>query len=137
MSLRKILIICLILTTLIVPLIQLSIGFYYVNSSQLCSIQPDIMLLMSIGGVFQTIFFAAAFAFVFSITPPRFKTEKKLTAAQLSAKGNNRASQLLIGKLVFIYIDLLNLLFRLYHIYNWYLCNDIFCSSSSSYIWKF
>jgi len=53
---------------------------------------------MSIGGVFQAIFFTAAFGFAFSITPARFKTEKKLTAAQLSAKGSNRASQLLIGK---------------------------------------
>jgi hypothetical protein len=56
------------------------------------------MLIMSIGGVFQAISFTAAFGFAFSITPARFKTEKKLTAAQLSAKGSNRASQLLIGK---------------------------------------
>ncbi len=97
MLLRKILIISLIFTTLIVPLIQLSIGFYYVNSIELCPIQHDIMLLMSIGGVFQVIFFAITFAFVFSIIPARFKTEKKLTEAQLSAKGKNRGSQVLIG----------------------------------------
>jgi hypothetical protein len=103
MSLRKTLIICLILTTLIVPFIQLSIGFYYVNSVQLCPIQQDIPLIMSIGGVFQVISFAASFAFIFSITPTRFKTEKKLTAAQLSAKGSNRASQCLIGKLCFCF----------------------------------
>jgi len=97
MLLRTILIIALIFTTLIVPLIQLSIGFYYVNSIELCPIQHDIMLIMSIGGVFQVIFFAITFAFVFSITPARFKTEKKLTEAQLSAKGKNRGSQVLIG----------------------------------------
>ncbi len=101
MSLRKILIVCLILSTLIVPLIQLSIGFYYVNSTTLCPIQQDIMLIMSIGGVFLAILFVVAFSFVFSITPARFKTEKKLTAAQLSAKGSNRGSQLLIGKFYF------------------------------------
>jgi hypothetical protein len=56
---------------------------------------------MSIGGVFLAILFVVAFSFVFSITPARFKTEKKLTAAQLSAKGSNRGSQLLIGKFYF------------------------------------
>ncbi len=102
MPLRKILIICLILTTFIVPIIQLSIGFYYINSIALCPLQNDIMLLMSIGGVFEAISFAIAFAFVFSITPARYKTDKKLTEEQLNAKGSNRASQILIGKLIIL-----------------------------------
>jgi hypothetical protein len=103
MSLRKILIFCLIFATLIVPFVQLSIGFYYVNSTNLCPLQNDITLLMAIGGVFEAIFFAVAFAFVFSITPARYKTDKKLTAAQLSAKGGNRASQFIIGCTMFIF----------------------------------
>ncbi len=107
MSPRQILIISLVLTTILIPLIELSIGFYYVNSPGLCPIQPDIMLLMAIGGVFQTILFAAAFAFVFAITPTRFKSENKL-----SAKETNRTTQILIGKFVFdfhsiIFIDYL------------------------------
>lgn len=104
---RKILIIFLILLTLCVPLIQLSIGFYYINSIELCPIQHDIMLIMSIGGIFQAIFFAAAFAFVFSIVPARFKANKNLTAAQIAAKGSNRGSQILIGKLDFLFVFLL------------------------------
>jgi hypothetical protein len=68
-----------------VPFVQLSIGFYYVNSTDLCPLQNDIPLLMEIGGVFEAIFFA----FVFSVTSARYKTDKQLTAAQLSAKGGN------------------------------------------------
>lgn len=97
MSCRQILIIVLMLTALIIPLIELSIGFYYVNSISLCPIQHDIMLLMSIGGVFNTIFLAAAFAFVFSITPARFKSEKAVSSAEAMAKGSNRANQILTG----------------------------------------
>ncbi|CAF1013029.1 unnamed protein product [Rotaria sordida] len=89
MSFRKILIVCLILITLSVSFIQLSFGFYYINSIASCLLQHDIMLLMSIGGVFQAIFFVGAFAFVYSITPARFKTGNK--------KATNRISQTLIG----------------------------------------
>ncbi|CAF2838922.1 unnamed protein product [Rotaria sp. Silwood2] len=89
MSLRKILILSLILATLIVPFTQLSFGFYYIKSIDLCPLQHDIALLMSIGGVFQAIFFAAAFAFVYLITPARFKIGEK--------KESNRISQILIG----------------------------------------
>jgi hypothetical protein len=92
--------------TLVIPLIQLSIGFYYVSSIGVCPLENDIMLLMSIGGVFEAIFFAAAFAFVMSITPARYKTEKKLTAAEISAKGSSRGSQLIIGKLFHFYMDM-------------------------------
>jgi hypothetical protein len=91
MSLREILIISIVLITIVIPLIELSIGFYYISSPTLCPIQPDIMLLMSIGGVFQTILFTAAFGFVFAVTPTRFKSVKKET---------NRATQILIGKIL-------------------------------------
>jgi hypothetical protein len=97
MSVRKILIVFLILATLVVPFVQLSIGFYYVTSIELCPLQNDLMLLMAIGGVFEAIFFAVTFAFVFSITPARYKTDKKLTEAEITAKGSNRASQFIIG----------------------------------------
>ncbi|UJR09308.1 hypothetical protein I4U23_013551 [Adineta vaga] len=115
MSLRKILILSLILLIFIVPFVQLSIGFYYVDYIELCPLQPDIALIMAMGGVFLAIFFAAAIGFIYSITPPKFKTNKKLTAAQLSAKGSNRSIQLLIGAIMcifgtcaFIFIILLN-----------------------------
>jgi hypothetical protein len=97
MLLRKILISILIFFILIVPFVQLSIGFYYIDSITLCPMQNDLMLLMSIGGIFQAIFSAAIIALIFSITPARYKTDKKLTAAEISAKGSNTGSQLLIG----------------------------------------
>lgn len=90
MSLRKILVICLILITLIAPLIELSIGFYYIKSVQLCPLQRDIMLLMSIGGVFELIFLSAASGFVVAITPALYKIGDK--------KPTNRITQCLIGK---------------------------------------
>lgn len=99
MSLRNILIIVLILTTLVVPFVQLSIGFYYIKSIQLCPLKTDIPLLLSIGGVFKAIFFAAAFGFVYSITPARFKTKKNSDSEESSEKRNSGASQCLIGKL--------------------------------------
>ena len=89
MSCRKLLILILIFATLIIPLIQLSIGFYYVDSTTACQSPHDIPILMSIGGVFQMIFFASAFAFVFAITPIRYKFS--------SGKPTNRWSQMLIG----------------------------------------
>jgi hypothetical protein len=61
MSLRKILIFCLIFAALIVPFVQLSIGFYSVNSTDLCPLQNDITLLTAIGGVFEAILFAFVF----------------------------------------------------------------------------
>ena len=97
MALRQVLLVFLILATLIIPLVQLSIGFYYVNSIELCPLQQDLMLLMSIGGVFEMVFFAAGFGFFFSITPAKYKTNKNLSAAQQSAKGGNGGTQLLIG----------------------------------------
>ncbi|CAF1357583.1 unnamed protein product [Adineta steineri] len=103
MSGRKILTICLIMTIIIIPIAQLSFGFYYLESTTLCPFQKDLMLLMSMGGVFQAIFFAAAIAFVYTITPAQYKTEKKLTAAQVSAKGSNGAMQLLIGSIMCIF----------------------------------
>lgn len=87
---RKLLILILILCTLIIPLIQLSIGFYYVDLSDQCRLAHDIPLLMSIGGVFQLIFFAAAFACVYAITPGQYKLK--------AGKPTNRWSQRLIGK---------------------------------------
>ena len=101
MSFRSILIIGLILIILAFPLAELSLGFYYVNSIELCPMQHDIMLLLAIGGVFQLIFFAAAIAFVFAITPARFKAEKQVSSAEAMAKGSNRGSQILIGNYTF------------------------------------
>jgi hypothetical protein len=98
MSLRTVLTLLLTLLIFAVPFTQLSIGFYYVNSVGLCRLQPDLALIMAIGGVFEAIFFAATIGFVYSITPARFKTNKQLTAAQLSAKGSNGGMQLLLGK---------------------------------------
>ena len=96
MSARQILIISILLTTIIIPLIELSLGFYYVNSPDLCPIQYDIMLILAIGGVFQTILFTAGFGFVFAITPAKFKSEKKS-----DAKETNRATQILIGNFLY------------------------------------
>jgi hypothetical protein len=61
MSLRKILIFCLIFATLIAPFVHLSIGFYYVNSTDLCPLQNDITLLMEIVGVSEAIFLLLVF----------------------------------------------------------------------------
>ena len=98
MSTRQTLIVLLMLLALLVPLIELSIGFYYVNSPQLCPLQNDIMVLLSIGGVFGAIFFASFFGFIFAITPARYKKTKKLSEGQSPAKSTNRWSQILIGK---------------------------------------
>lgn len=97
MALRQVLLVCLILTTLIIPLVQLSIGFYYIESIDQCPLQKDLMLLMSIGGVFTMVFFAAGFGFFYSITPARYKTNKTLSAAQQTAKGGSGGTQLIIG----------------------------------------
>ncbi|CAF3100377.1 unnamed protein product [Rotaria socialis] len=95
MSMRKVIIICLILTTIIVPLTQLSFGFYYIKSIELCPLQHDIMLLMAIGGIFEAIFFSVAFGFVYSITPAKYKIGEK--------KENSRISQYLIGAIMCIF----------------------------------
>jgi hypothetical protein len=101
MSGRQILIVVLMLAALIVPLIELSIGFYYVNSTEFCPLQNDIMVLLSIGGVFEAIFFAAFFGFVFAITPAQYKKAKALSEGQSPAKSTNRWSQILIGNCLF------------------------------------
>ena len=100
MSVRLILIGLLIFATLVIPLVQLSIGFHYVDKPESCPIKQDIPLLMAIGGFFQIIFFAVAFAFIFNVTPDKYKKQKNQTAAQKSAKGSNRASKILIGKIL-------------------------------------
>jgi hypothetical protein len=103
MSLRAIIIGFLIFATIVIPLVQLSFGFHYVNYTSLCPVQSDIMILMSIGGVFQAIFFAIGAAFLYAVTPARFKQQKnKKSEAQQSAKGNNRASLILIGKSYYV-----------------------------------
>ncbi|CAF4044119.1 unnamed protein product [Adineta steineri] len=97
MSWRQILIGCLVFATLVIPIVQLSFGFHYVDNPELCRIQKDIMIIMAIGGVFQALFFAAAFGFIYRITPTKYKAQKNQTVAQQSAKGNNRASFIIIG----------------------------------------
>jgi mannose/fructose/N-acetylgalactosamine-specific phosphotransferase system component IIC len=96
MSARQYIIGFLIFATLVIPLVQLSFGFHYVNYTS-CPIENDIMILMAIGGVFEIIFFAAAFGFVLAVIPSKYKKEKKQTEAQKNAKGNNRASLILVG----------------------------------------
>ncbi|CAF1234447.1 unnamed protein product [Adineta ricciae] len=103
MSARKVLILFLIALIFLIPLVELSIGFYYVDSVQLCPLQPDTALFLSIGGVFLAIFFAAALGFIYSITPARFKAAKGLTTAQISAKGSSVGMQILIGAIAFIF----------------------------------
>ena len=107
MAIRKVLVLVLVLTTLIIPLTQLAIGFYYVDTSGVCPLQNDLPIIMSIGGVFQTIFFAAAFALVFSITPKAYKLSKKADA-EANGKSGNRSTQLLIGKLKKKMLDFLS-----------------------------
>jgi hypothetical protein len=53
---------------------------------------------MAIGGIFEAIFFFAAFGFVYSITPAKYKIGEK--------KESSRISQYLIGKIVFFISDL-------------------------------
>lgn len=114
MSIRYILIGLLIFATLVIPLVQLSIGFHYIDYEKICPIQRDIMLLMAIGGFFEIIFFAVAFAFIWNVTPDKYKKQKVQTAAQKSAKGNSRASLILIGKILsnssFVYLKKLDFL---------------------------
>lgn len=97
MSWRQGLIGFLIFSTLVIPIVQLSFGFHYINNEELCPVQQDIMVLMAIGGVFEVIFFAAAFGFIYAVTPSKYKKSKNKSVAQKSAKGNNRASLILVG----------------------------------------
>lgn len=58
-----------VLFTLIIPFIQLSIGFQYVvhdgqNANQQCAIAPDLPLLMAIGGIFTLFFLGMAYGFL-------------------------------------------------------------------------
>jgi hypothetical protein len=102
---RQLIIGCLIFATLVIPLVQLSFGFHYVNSSTSCPLQPDIMILMAIGGVFELLFFAAAFGFFCVVTPSKYKKEKNQTVAQKSSQGSTRASLTLMGNfLSFFYL---------------------------------
>lgn len=98
MSLRQFLIGFLIFSTLVIPIVQLSFGFHYIDKETLCPLLHDIMLLMAIGGFFEVIFFAACFGFIYKLTPSKYKVQKAKTAAQQSAQGSNRASSILIGK---------------------------------------
>lgn len=98
MSLRQILIGFLIFSTLVIPIVQLSFGFHYIDYQTLCPLQPDIMLLMAIGGFFEAIFFAICFGFLYKLIPTKYKEQKAKTAAQQSAQGSNRSSTILIGK---------------------------------------
>ena len=110
MSVRQILIGILIFATLVIPIVQLSFGFKFINDETLCPIQHDIMLLMAIGGVFELIFFAATYGFIYKITPVKYKKQKNQSVAQQSAKGSNRASSILIGNSIFLSIIFLFLI---------------------------
>jgi hypothetical protein len=100
MSLRQFIIGCLVFATLVIPIVQLSFGFTYVNNEESCPIQNDIMLLMAIGGVFELIFFAASFGFIYAATPSKYKKEQKQSVEQKNQKngeGKSRAALILIG----------------------------------------
>ena len=101
MSCRTITIGCLIFATLVIPIVQLSFGFHYVDSGS-CPLQADIMILMAIGGCFELIFFAAVFGFLCAVTPSKHKEKKNKPVAnkpvaEKSAQGSNRASLILVG----------------------------------------
>jgi hypothetical protein len=96
---RPILIGSLIFATLVIPIVQLSFGFHYIDKRSLCPLQYDIMLLMALGGVFEIIFFTLLFGFIYTITPSKYKKQKTQSVAQQSSKGSNRASVILIGNL--------------------------------------
>lgn len=98
MSPRQIILGCLIFATLVIPIVQLSFGFHYINTPDDCRAKSDIMLLMAIGGVFEALFFAASFGFIYKVTPEKYKAAKNVSVAQKSAKGSNRASFIIIGE---------------------------------------
>jgi hypothetical protein len=55
--------------TLIIPLVQLSIGFHYIvkdgqNTNDTCSAAPNLSLLMAIGGIFALFFLGIACGFL-------------------------------------------------------------------------
>lgn len=141
MAIRHIVIGVLIFATLVIPLVQLSIGFHYIDKQELCPIQHDITLLMAIGGFFEIIFFAVAFAFIYSVTPSKYKEQKVQSVAQKSAKGNNRASLILIGKkqikFAFFYLHKSDFSIRLYYGNSWRLCDHLLCSYSIPSVQQF
>jgi len=129
---RPILIGSLIFATLLIPIVQLSFGFNYINNPSACPLQYDIMLLMALGGVFEAIFFALAFGFAYAVTPSKYKNRKTQTVAQQSAKGSNRASLILIGNLspfsICTHFCFLLILYRLHNGNIWSMCDHVFCS---------
>jgi hypothetical protein len=102
MSYVQIVLGCLVFAALVIPIVQLAFGFHYVGSPTLCPIQPDIMLLMAIGGVFEAIFFAATIGLICTVIPRPPEKKKKnnngKSVAQASAEGSNRASKILFGR---------------------------------------
>ncbi|CAF4695915.1 unnamed protein product [Rotaria socialis] len=97
MSWRQIFIGFLIFATLAIPIVQLSFGFHYIGKTTGCPIMNDIMLLMAIGGVFEVIFFAASFGFVYAITPAKYKKKKEKATPKPNTQESNRASMVLVG----------------------------------------
>lgn len=139
MSWRQVLLYFLMFATLVIPLVQLSFGFHYIDKKELCPIQYDITLLMAIGGVFEILFFAIAFAFIHKLIPAKHKKEKVKTVAQTSAQGSNRASSILIGNSSQFSIFALGLFSvnRLHHRYTWSMCYYIFCFDTKGSISKY
>ena len=103
MSYVQIVLGCLVFAALVIPIVQLAFGFHYIGSPTLCPIQPDIMLLMAIGGVFEAIFFTATIGLICTVIPKPPEKKKKSNSneksvAQASAEGSNRASKILFGR---------------------------------------
>ena len=100
MSYVQIVLGCLVFAALLIPIVQLAFGFHYVGSPTLCPLQPDIMLLMAIGGVFEAIFFAATIGLICTVIPrpPKKAKKNEKSVAQASAEGSNRASKILFGR---------------------------------------
>ena len=142
MSCRQILIVGLVLSTLMVPIVQLSIGFYYINSAELCPLEPDIMFLTAIGGLFYIIFFGVGFVLIFSLAPSAYKQSPNMkTTDQANSEFNNRASKILISLFDLLIDDFFvlvpNWYCRFHYKYIRCLCHHLLCSHSNASLWKF
>ncbi|CAF1136597.1 unnamed protein product, partial [Didymodactylos carnosus] len=69
MTLKRILIIIIVGITFIIPLVQLSIGFTYLNKPVTqCPIARDIPLVLAFGGMFTLLFLATAYGLLYTIS---------------------------------------------------------------------
>lgn len=88
----------LVFSCLVIPLVQLSFGFRYVDYPDSCPGQQDIMLLMAIGGFFEIIAFALSFRCIYDLAPSKYKETKSKPSGEISSKESQRAQKILICK---------------------------------------